>query len=266
MSLLNRNIQMSNEIPIVIYQMGKVGSQTIWKSLQGMNLHNPIYHIHVLNSKNIDKSIEILKSKGSPITLQLQQAQELIAYLEKCEYPEMKIVTVVREPLAQLLSSLFQRMKVHTPQLTDSDGSWKVDEIAEHTYNLVRAKKINAFHWFKREFKEGLGIDVYEYPFDRLQGYSRISKNGLDILILRLESSENWEHYLTEFFNFPVPFKILNQNRSEEKTYKTAYHQVKSSLKFPHEILEEIYSSPYCQHFYTEEMNEGFIDRWKLAE
>jgi hypothetical protein len=258
--------QVKQNPPIVIYQMGKVGSQTIWKSLQKMNIPNPIYHIHVLNPENINKAIKVLNSKGAPFTVQLKQAQNLIAYLEQQESPRMKVITIVREPIVQLLSSLFQRMKVHFPQFINPDGSYKVDEITRYVYETVCHKKINAFQWFDKEFKQGLGINIYDYQFDTIKGYGQIKKDHLEVLILRLESSEHWEQKITDFLELSTPFKMLNKNKAEGKKYKEAYNKVKSGLKFPREILEEIYSSKYCQHFYTSEMNQIFLNQWKHIE
>ncbi len=265
-NLMDNQTQLKQDTPIVIYQMGKVGSQTIWKSLQKMNIPNPIYHIHVLNPENINKSIKVLNSKGAPLSVQLKQAQDLITYLEQHDSPEIKVITIVREPIVQLLSSTFQRMKLHSPQLISSDGSWKVEEIIEYIYNLVSQKKISAFRWFEKEFKQGLGLDIYDYPFDKLKGTGKITKDSLEVLILRLESSENWQPSITDFLDLSTPFKMLSKNQAEEKKYKEAYNHVKSQLRFPREVLEEIYSSKYCQHFYTRKMNQMFLNQWKQAE
>lgn len=268
MNLMDNPTQMktNHEIPIVIYQMGKVGSQTIWKSLEKMNLPHPIYHIHVLNPDNIKKSINVLNSKGAPLSVQLKQAQNLIAYLEQSQSPQMKVITIVREPIIQLISSLFQRMKVHSPQLINPDGTWKVNEIKDHVYHLVSKKKISAFRWFEQEFRQGLGINIYDHPFDQFQGYGTLIKDHLEILTLRLENSEKWEQKITEFLNLSTPFQLSSKNQAEGKHYKEAYHQVKSTLKFPDSILTEIYTSKYCQHFYTENMNHLFFNQWKQVE
>lgn len=266
MNLMDNPTQVKQNSPIVIYQMGKVGSQTIWKSLQKMSLPNPIYHIHVLNPGNINKAIKALSIKGAPLTVQLKQAQDLIAYLEQQELPRMKVITIVREPIVQLLSSFFQRMKVHFPQFINPDESYKVDEITRYVYETVCHKKINAFQWFNKEFQQGLGIDIYDYQFDTIEGYGKITKDYLEILILRLESSEHWEQRITDFLELSTPFKMLNKNQAEGKKYKEVYNQVKLNLKFPREVLEEIYSSKYCQHFYTSEMNQMFLNQWEQIE
>ena len=111
MNLMDSPTQIKPDTPIVIYQMGKVGSQTIWKSLQTMNIPNSVYHIHVLNPENIKRAIKVLNSKGAPLSVQLQQAQDLITDLEQQASPRMKVITIVREPIIQLLSSLFHSPK-----------------------------------------------------------------------------------------------------------------------------------------------------------
>jgi len=52
--------------PILIYQMGKVGSTTILKSLKNAQIQNPVYHIHFLSSdgiRNAERYFKTLKGK-----------------------------------------------------------------------------------------------------------------------------------------------------------------------------------------------------------
>jgi hypothetical protein len=79
-----------------------------------------------------------------------------------------------------------------------------------------------------------------------------------------LESSQNWSKVLTGFLNLEKPLKIIKTNTSDDKNYGDAYKEVLSRLKFPVSVLDRIYSSKYCQHFYTQEEIEQFIDKWKM--
>lgn len=46
---------------IVVYAMPKVGSTTIWKSLESLSLSIPAYHIHTLSTEKINENVEIDK-------------------------------------------------------------------------------------------------------------------------------------------------------------------------------------------------------------
>ena len=47
------HIRSRNKQPLLIYQMGKVGSTAVQVSLQAADLEVPIYHVHVLTEEGI---------------------------------------------------------------------------------------------------------------------------------------------------------------------------------------------------------------------
>ena len=49
--------------PIVIYQMGKVGSSSVYSSLKALKLDNPVYHVHFLTPQGINWAETIYKSE-----------------------------------------------------------------------------------------------------------------------------------------------------------------------------------------------------------
>lgn len=50
---LFEQIAIIGKTPILVYQMGKVGSSTIVNTLKSSNINNPVYHIHFLSSEGI---------------------------------------------------------------------------------------------------------------------------------------------------------------------------------------------------------------------
>ncbi|MEB3886920.1 putative capsular polysaccharide synthesis family protein [Lyngbya sp. CCY1209] len=260
--------EMDRHYPIAIYQMGKVGSATILHSLQELNLPNPVFHVHLLSAQNLEISTASFISRNLPLTLQLKHGKILRDYLDSRENASLKVITAVREPIGQLISSVFQNLKVDFTQFIDADENLKVKEIKDYIYNLICQYDVRDpgknCNWFDREFKQALDIDVYQYQFDPKLAYTAFSKNNLDILVLRLESSQNWSEILTNFLNLEKPLKIIKTNTSDDKNYGDSYKDILSSLKFPVSVLDRIYSSKYCQHFYTKEEIEQFVNKWKM--
>ena len=254
--------------PIAIYQMGKVGSETILYALKKLNLPNSIYHVHVLAPQNLAASINHLNSQNRPLTLQLEHSLILQKYLSSEESTGLKVITGVREPIIQLISAFFQNIKHNFPHFLNSDDSWKSDEIYAHLYKVIANYDIHNLkkncNWFDNEFKAALGIDVYQYNFDRLQGYEQIKQGNIEVLILRLEASENWKIAITDFLSLEDDIKLIKTNSANNKDYKDIYRETVAKLKFPTSHLEKIYSSKYCQHFYTPEMIDRFIAQWSI--
>jgi hypothetical protein len=97
--------------PVLIYQMGKVGSSTIKKSLAALESDRPVYQIHHLTEETIAKAEagygSILKS-SFPRTKHLLWSRYLLAVKSKeLAGPPWKLITLVRDPLAVCISGFF---------------------------------------------------------------------------------------------------------------------------------------------------------------
>ncbi len=207
--MLDNNICLTNtatDCPIAIYQMGKVGSETILHALNKLNLANPIYHIHVLASHNLQASFDHLKSKNLPLTLQLEHSKQFLDYVASHEGINSTIITGVREPISQHISAFFQNIKINFPHFLNRDDSWRVLEIHQFLYQFflnydINDRKQNC-NWFDREFQPATGIDVYQFKFDRFRGCGIIETKRHKVLILSLETSQGWSEIITDFLNY----------------------------------------------------------------
>jgi hypothetical protein len=258
----------ATDYPIAIYQMGKVGSETILHALNRLNLANSIYHIHVLASHNLQASFNHLTSKNLPLTLQLEHSKQFIEYMANKDNINPTIITGVREPIAQHISAFFQNIKINFPHFINKDGSWKTEEIYRFLYQFFFNYDINDRYqncnWFDREFRAATDVDVYQFDFDRLQGYRIIRTKRLNILVLALEASDNWSKIITDFLDLEQPLNLIKANSASDKDYRGIYQRIVTDLKLPESIVERIYSSRYCQHFYSPAAIEGFINKWSI--
>ncbi len=66
------------------------------------------------------------------------------------------------------------------------------------------------------------------------------------------------------FFELQQPLNLIKTNSANHKDYSEVYQRIVTELKLPHSIVERIYSSRYCEHFYTQEAIEGFINKWSM--
>ncbi len=252
----------NSNCPIAVYQMGKVGSETIIKSLNQLNLPNSIYHVHVMYSKNLENSFNHLKEKNLPLTLQLKQSKELRKHLDSQERPHLKIITVVREPISQQISAFFQNLERLYSHLLDPDGNCREDKIKGHLKKIILGGNLQALQWFDRELKYALDLDVYEYEFNQVTGYQILKKNNINVLILRLESSDVWSQAIVKFLKLPNDLNILSSNIGSNKKSGKVYKKLIQEIKFTKSDIQKIYSSKYCKHFYPPYMIEQFINKW----
>jgi len=93
--------------PVIVYQMGKVGSRSITDSLKSCGVH-PVFHIHRINPDNINRvKDEYLKKGRKP----LNERQGIILYRSVCRKErKAKFITIVREPVSRNLSASFPKL------------------------------------------------------------------------------------------------------------------------------------------------------------
>ena len=260
---------LTHQAPIAVYQMGKVGSETIINSLNHLNLPVPIYHIHILSKRNLNQVIPRYQQQDLELTLQLKHSQKLRNYLESGLDPKLTVITAVREPISQFISAFFQNIKTSNPEFIDSDGTWNEAKIYTHlsarldNYDPQTAWNCN---WFDNDFKAALNIDIYQHDFDRKLGYTKFSQGKIELLALQLEKSDNWDKYLSNFLQLSQPVKIVKSNFSDNKQYKTVYNTILRGIKIPKQTLKAIYQSKYCRHFYSDEDLEMFLQRWSKSQ
>ena len=243
-----------NEDTVFVYQMGKVGSTSLEKTIP-----NAI-HVHAFYNANHTCPVRLKGlAKFGVKHFIYRLEQELMAYLLRRAFRSRrntKIVTLVRNPQARNISMFFHDLdaylfSAHTncvnsrkaPLATRNQNPEILKEIFEtefdHDYPL---------NWFDREFKAMTGIDVYQYSFDKEKGYAHIKSGTFDVLCLRTNVLNNSVELLSEFLSEGVT--LVSENTAEQKWYSSAYAEFKANYQYPKEMTDKIETSPFFKHFF----------------
>jgi hypothetical protein len=110
---LKIKVDLQKKGTIIVYQMGKVGSSAILKSLQSLNLSKPIFHVHYLTHDAIDGIERKYANLSKPIPKHICTSRILLNDIKKSVdgiNKKLKIVTLVREPVARNISAFFQNI------------------------------------------------------------------------------------------------------------------------------------------------------------
>lgn len=261
---------------IVIYQMGKVGSTTIWNSLESLNLGLPIYHVHTLKHEHISRAIEKDKNnfpKLRFVHLETIQSEYLRSQLDqKNIIKPWNVITLVRDPVAQLLSVFFQKLEVEIPLGLDyrkkikAEGDTKVvQEVIERFYaGFVNNPKLHhPFEWFNLELKENLKFDIFAAPAFSGRNYYIYNTELAKVLVLKLESlDDSYQSAFREFLGIQN-FKLIQSNVGVQKRYKNLYKTFQKNVNLPISYLDKLYQTELVKHFYSESEVEQFYQRWK---
>lgn len=250
-------------VAIAVYTQGKVGSKSLAEALGDMH---PDVHVWDIRRGLMEGVIEHEKIRGTRPQL-LSEDRQFAEYLEAHPDTDMRAVSVVREPVAIAVSSLFYNFIPRNPGVDINDVT---DE--EFTERLVRGESFShpSFHleWFDIEVEPLTGIDVYqagEFPIDT--GYQTYAgdRDGrhTDLLVMRLDDLGRVAHTaLTDFFGTEAPAELPRNNTGSGAAYGDRYRAFQQTASLPEEWVLWQLQSQFATHFYSPAELEGFANRW----
>ena len=261
--------------PILIYQPGKVGSNTVEATLKGYNIpvvrcHGLLFSCEYCGNLNLRKVLtKKIKSKD-----------------------KIKMITLIRDPIAKDIGHFFQKITEE-----EDDAGWYVKGIMEEDFQTsflnflsiispfdftenkdkqrfagrivshidyigAKSNKGAFWGWYEEELKKNLGIDILECNFDKEIGYGIMNCGNVELLILKLEKLNNLEKILGEFVGIG-DIKLVSTNQAETKSYKYAYRQFCKEVKLPRRYIEFCYEeNEYFEHFYSDTERNCFYKKW----
>lgn len=261
--------QTYNKTPLLIFQMGKVGSSTIYNTVKKYIFGRNIYHVHNLNQhvakSQIDWGIQKIKESGQKRQYpELWHSLYLSERIKKETKEKWQVITLVRDPVARNLSWFFQVMDRLYPEIYADGIKGKFNsKLTEKSFlNVGEESHKEPLVWFDSQIKLNFHVDVYSKPFSKHKGYEIYENEKARILVIRLEDIDNCAaKALTDFLNIDN-IDIVSTNRSSDKKYKAMYKCFLESIKLDNTYLDKMYNSKFTRHFYTEDEIENFRKRW----
>ena len=154
---------LSRMSPIVVYQMGKVGSVTICESLRAARLGRPVVHVHYLTPDGIRNAMLCnIDAKGLYSPMRSWTSRYVRHRLDhNLEKGIWTVISLVREPVARNISAFFENL-ANTHQDLGSDRQQPGDLIARLQMRFLETYNHRVpLTWFDDEVKPTFGIDVY---------------------------------------------------------------------------------------------------------
>ena len=271
--------------PILIYQMGKVGSSSIRNSL--FRCQDPRTRLVLMSheyfpARNRDPDrIAIEPAYQDMLKREIAHEQRIYQgfslrqrlgwrfrekfYAERiyktcvCSQHQLRVITLVREPVANNISMFFQLLGQYLGadiELSDYD----IDKLIEiFIENYMHSRPLT---WLDAEIKTNFDIDIFQHPFPVDQGYTVISRGRISLLVLRCELDDQKKAQAIADFLDLDEFEIVRTNVASEKSYARQYAEFKQHIRIPPALLDQMYNSKFARHFYSSEEREQFRARW----
>ena len=255
--------------PILVYQMGKVGSSSIFDSLRATILDRPLFHLHFLDMNNIQAAETVLRNRhGSKYNVNrrlLYEGRFVIKHILQRHSGDLKIISLAREPVARNVSSFFHNLDMFVPNCASryKNGQIGITDIARQYLGSFHEHDV-PLNWFDNEMKRVFAIDVFsdENLHYRHGGISIYKRGRVELLVLRAEDIDNLaSQALRRFLNIDV-VSLKNANVAQDKDYSRVYRDFKRELRLPTEYLSRMYESKYVKHFYSPQEIERFWLHW----
>ena len=251
--------------PIVIYQVGKVGSSSFEGSFHELTLDRPVMKAHVLFKQHMDllraelgisASEYYQRHKVEPRSRYLRRE---VAKARDNGQGDWRFITMVRDPVAQNVSSFFQLIDVIVPDLRERLKAGTLD-LNELRQEFITRYPLDCFYnrWFDLEMKQTLGIDVLTEPFDPSQGYATYKNGSFNVLLMRLESLNECVEPAIKSFLGIENFELKRTNRGDEKEFAELYRVFREEVALPASYVDGMYEGALAKRFYTDAERDRF--------
>ncbi|MCC5788784.1 MAG: sulfotransferase family 2 domain-containing protein [Opitutales bacterium] len=241
---------------IAIHTPGKVGSSTLHEALKARNRW-PCYHTHFLDPEKLEAVANKLKIHTKTLNGHVADSAEV---LRKMSNPrcKLKVITVVRDPLARNVSSFFENLELY---------GFNPDQLPNvRDMVAIFLSKVPLFtmdKWLDREIGGVFGLNRQCVPFCRNAGIALFQKNGIEFLFLKAEVSDWQKEAILQSWLGDIDIKLKRANITANKSVAPIYEEFKSELASQFSAVEAIYQSNWFRHFYTKEETGKFINGWK---
>lgn len=236
-----------------VFNPGKVGSKTVVASCFKQKLIAS--HAHTIIPYSLD-----------------DEEKEKIKKIYTSQN-KVKIISLLREPIARDVSFFFENiwMDSYCGECENIQSAFEL-WMKECLYKIIPESgkfprwymDMNkpVFDWFDDEIKQVFDIDIFEHPFDVKKGYSVIKKNGVELLLIKLEKLNELSDIIGKFLETDS-FKIYTENDSKDKEYIYLYKQFLEEMAIPKDYFEYYYGDKSrMRHFYSDEELCKFKDKW----
>jgi hypothetical protein len=249
--------------PIVVYQMGKVGSTTVDRSLRALDLPRGIFTAHLLNDLDeLERRAREIYPDPTETLSQIAKGRRLRKLILDHPAVTWHVITLVRDPVQRNVSAFFENLTEVVPDVYERRARGEISLVEIRDAFINRYDHNAPLEWFASQLEPVFGIDVFATPFDAARGYGTYEAERASLLLIRLENlTAGGDAAIREFLGLDR-FELVTSNVGRQKRYHDLYAEFEQNVTLPERYLARMYESRLARHFYTDTEIETFRQRW----
>ncbi len=252
---------------ILVYQMAKVGSKSVVRSIRAAQPGRPVFHIHTLTDQGIaatEKFYRWSRVPSLPGAGHLLVSRYLKEQLRQGVTPgRWKIITLVRDPVARNISLLFQLGPRLLPDIKERCNEGRLDPLAVFDQFVTAfPAQVDCMRWFRDELQPVFGVDPFSTPFDREAGYQVYHGSFADVLLIKTECLDRSGETAFRSFLGLERLCLRRANIGAQKALGAQYTDLLDKLMLPRSFVDRYYNTPEVRHFYSPDELDRARLRW----
>jgi Putative capsular polysaccharide synthesis protein len=277
--------------PIIVHQMGKVGSQSVLRSLAAeprISTERAVVHTHFLTRNQLARERRLLASakaayQGTPLP-EIWWNPPFIwdglivgAAVTRERDRRWEVITLVRDPVARNVSLFFEKLEVpigydwfeRRPRLSDDELLAELDPLFErHVLDpggLARLD-VDPLLWFDLEMAPVFGVHIFGSPFATDRGWQIYEGERARLLLIRTADLDRvGAEALEQFLGVPG-IQLVSGNVADRREHASVYALFRERLRLPPEQLDATYGSRLVTHLFTPQEIEAMRSKWETVK
>ena len=164
------------------------------------------------------------------------------------------ILVPYREPISRKISQYYEY-----GMATGKDIDTIKEEIKLYCMEDYSLFNKGTFTEINEELFYGQDYMSHNKYFDKYNGYSITKSNNRNTILYTLENTSRLEKYL-QYIIHP-DFKLLVDRKTIDSNH---FEDVKNTIRFTDDELDRVYSSVWCDYFYTTRQVDEFKARYRI--
>lgn len=249
---------------ILVYQMAKVASTTVVRSVRSSSPGVPVFHVHTLTPEGIESLgtfYRWCRAPALPWAGHLLVSRFLVEQLRRGVTPgRWKVVTLVRDPIARNLSLLFQLGGRLIPGFARLCAERKLDPLdVFERFESRFPGQVRCMRWFDEELRRVFDVDPFAVPFDPAKGFQQYPGPLADVLLMRTDRLNEVGAEALGMFLGLENVRWKRRNSGLGGRHGRRYAELLQRITLPREYVDSFYDSPEVRHFFT----PGELDRMR---